>query len=300
MNFFNRQLKLLIKDLVIEKSRVKFNIEKSLVGYPNKANIQIYDLQASSRQQIEEENIRVELYAGYENPPLLFSGDIINVLHQKQGVDWITILYCGDAIENINNSTINKTLRAGATTETIFNELVGSMEGVTKGITKGLTNCLTGKQSLLRGLQLTGNVKDWLKKISEEWGFDYSVNDGIIETTEKNKPLNDAPIFIINQKSGMIGSPERSDVGVNVKNYLLPELRLGRRFEIKSISEKINAGNLFFRKVPPIKNEGVYRIDKLIHVGDTHENTWETTINGRVFNVWSKNDFRNSNTNRYW
>lgn len=81
----------------------------------------------------------------------------------------------------------------------------------------------------------------------------------------------------------MIGSPERSDVGVNVKNLLLPDLKLGRRFEIKSISEKINAGNLFFRKAPKIKNEGVYRIDKLIHVGDTHDNQWETQINGRIF-----------------
>ena len=81
----------------------------------------------------------------------------------------------------------------------------------------------------------------------------------------------------------MIGSPERSDVGINVKNLLLPGLKLGRRFEIKSISEKINAGNLFFRKVPAIKNGGVYRIDKLVHVGDTHDNMWETRINGRIF-----------------
>ena len=148
--------------------RVKFNIEKSLVGYPNKANIQIYNLKSESRQEIEEDGLVVELYAGYENPPLVFSGNIINVLHQKQGVDWVSILYCGDAIKDINNATINKTLAPGATTENIFNELVGSMEGVSKGITKGLTTCVSGKQSLLRGLQLTGNVKDWLKKIADE------------------------------------------------------------------------------------------------------------------------------------
>jgi len=168
MNFFGRQVKILIKQLSIEDLRVKFNVEKSLVGYPNKANIQIYNMSVSSRQEIEEENIEVKLHAGYENPPLLFSGNIVNVLHQKQGVDWITTLYCGDAIKDINDSIINKTLAPGATTETIFNELVESMEGVTKGITKGLTNCISGKQSLLRSLQLTGNVKDWLKKIADE------------------------------------------------------------------------------------------------------------------------------------
>jgi hypothetical protein len=81
----------------------------------------------------------------------------------------------------------------------------------------------------------------------------------------------------------MIGSPERSDIGVTVKNLLLPNVKLGRRFEVKSISEKINTGNLFFRKVPPIKNEGVYRIDKINHKGDNFDNEWSTLLHGRVF-----------------
>lgn len=95
--------------------------------------------------------------------------------------------------------------------------------------------------------------------------------------------MNDVPPYIINQNSGMINSPERTDVGVTVKNLLIPELKLGRRIQIKSITETINVGNLFFRKVPSIKNEGIYRIDKLIHIGDTRGNEWETTISGRVF-----------------
>ncbi len=168
MIFFGRQAKVIIKSLNIIDLRIKFNVEKSLVGYPNKANIQIYNLKSTSRQQIEEDGLKVELYAGYENPPLLFSGNIINALHEKQGVDWISTLYCGDAIKSINNATINKTLAPGATAENIFDELVGKMDGVTKGITKGLSKCVNGKQSLLRGLQLTGNVKDWLKKIADE------------------------------------------------------------------------------------------------------------------------------------
>ena len=45
----------------------------------------------------------------------------------------------------------------------------------------------------------------------------------------------------------------------------------------------INVGNLFFRKIPPIRNKGIYRIDKLIHTGDTHDNPWSTQINARVF-----------------
>jgi hypothetical protein len=83
----------------------------------------------------------------------------------------------------------------------------------------------------------------------------------------------------------MIGSPERTDIGVTVKNLLLPELKLARRIKIESLTEKINIGNLNFREVPPIRNEGVYRIDKLVHEGDTRGNIWQTTITGRNFNV---------------
>ena len=282
-NLFGRKVKVIFKGAIVEDLAVEFTVEKSLVGYPNKARIVIYNLKESRRESLKEEGKEIELHAGYNTPILLFKGDIVNVIHQYIKPDWVSTLYCLDSITAINNATINKTMPAGSTTSQIFDELTKQMDGVTKGVTQGLQKCLNGKQSLLRSLQLTGNVKDWLKKISEQCGFDYSINEGIIETTEKNKPLTDLPPVIINHKSGMIGSPERTDVGVTVKNLLLPDLKLGRRFQIKSISETINVGNLYFRKVPPIRNGGIYRIDKLIHTGETHGDAWETQIHGRVF-----------------
>lgn len=281
--FFGRQAYLNTGSLFIRDLRMQFNVEKSLVGYPNKANIKIYNLKESSRKVLSEKDKEVLLYAGYDDVVLIFKGNIINVVHRKEQTEWITEMFCGDSITVLNDAVVNKTLPAGSNATTILNELVNSMQGVTKGITNGLDKCINNKRSLLRSLQLSGNVKDWLKKLSEQCGFDYSINDGVLETTEKNKPLNDAPVFVINQKSGMIGSPERSDIGVNVKILMKPDLKLGRRIQIKSISESLNVGNLFFRKVPKIKNEGIYRIDKMIHIGDTRDNTWETQISGRIF-----------------
>ncbi len=282
---FNRKIKIIIAGFESEDIRINFNIEKSLVGYPNLGNIKIYNLSENSRNMIEEKGLQVQLYAGHEDTgvPLLFSGDIINAVHLKTGPDWISEIFSADGINALSTSTINKTLPAGTDTEQIYNELTGQMAGISKGITEGLKNCLSGKRSLLRELQLSGNIKDWLDKISKDCGFDYSVNDGVIETTPTNQPLSDVPPVIINQASGMIGSPERTEIGINVKNILLPALKLGRTIKVESISEKINVGNLFFRKVPPIRNEGVYRIDKLIHVGDNYDNPWETSIQARIF-----------------
>jgi hypothetical protein len=167
--FFNRKLKIEIDDLCIEDLRCQFDVEKSLVGYPNKANIKIFNLKSDSRTKIEKAGLKVSLYAGYEdNCPLLFSGNIINVLHKYQPPDWISELYCGDAIKSINEATINKNMPAGTTTPQLVDTLVGQMDGVSKGVMDGLRKCVNGDQSLLRGLQLSGNVKDWLKKIADD------------------------------------------------------------------------------------------------------------------------------------
>ncbi len=157
------------------------------------------------------------------------------------------------------------------------------MQGVTKGITEGLKDCLTKKRSLLRGLVLSGNVKDWLDKLSQNCGFDYSINNDVLETTIKDKPLNDEPVAIISQANGMIGSPELTEIGVKAKSLLLPQLKLGRRIEIQSISAKINIGNLVFRRVPATIGVGTYRADKIQHVGDTRGNDWHTDIEARKF-----------------
>lgn len=282
-NRFGRVYRLKIGDFETTELRLQFEVTKSLVGYPNTANIKVTNPNETS-QQIIAEGGPVELYTGYnDSPVLLFSGCIVNSIPHFAQPDFVYEIYAGDKADVLAEATINKTLAPGATTETIFNELVSKMDGVAKGATEGIKNCLSGKQSLLRSLQLTGNVKDWLKKISEDCGFDYSVNDGVIETTVKNQPLSDELPYIVNQKYGMIGSPERSDIGVNVKVLMEPALKLGRKFKVESLTEKINAGNLFFKPVPAVKNAGVYRIDKLIHRGDTHDNEWSTEINGRIF-----------------
>lgn len=271
-NFFNRKYKIIIgneKDggLEIVDLRVSFNVELSLVGYPNMAEIKIYNLNKQNRNKIKKEFTKIFLHAGYsDNLSLIFSGDIVNVTHEKKESDWITVLYCGDSIKTINSSIINKTLPAGQTTESIFNELVSNMKDVTKGVTDGLKDCMTKKMSLLRGLVLSGSVKEWLEKLSKNCGFDYSINNGVIETTSKDRPFSDEPALIIKQDNGMIGSPEVTEIGIKVKSLLLPNMKLGRKIEIKSII-----------------GEGTYFAYKINHIGDTMNNDWFTKIEAKNF-----------------
>jgi hypothetical protein len=284
MSYFKREAKVVIAGSLIEDLRIYFRVEKSLVGYPNLALIRVYNLSPSEQAKIEKDGLDISLFAGYEgNAPLLFKGEVTNIHHRYVAPDWITEIYAGDSIKAYNDSVINTNMAPGSTPSQIFDTLVSQMKGITKGISKGVDDCLSKNRSLLRSLQLTGNVKDWLTKLANDCFFDYSINEGIIETTPANKPFLDAPPHVVNQNSGMIGSPERSDIGVTVKVLLSPELKLGRRFRIEAITTDLNVGNLYFRKIPPIRNQGIYRMDKLISIGDLRDNIWETAINGRVF-----------------
>jgi hypothetical protein len=266
---------------------MSFRVEKSLVGYPNLAEILIYNLDSNYRDAIEEKDLQIYFHAGHEDTGdfSLFSGQTTNVIHEYVKPDWQSRIFASDAERGINSSTIQKSLPEGLNSEQIFDELVGQMEGVTKGLIAGLSNCVTGKKSLLRKLILSGDVRKWLNQLAKDCGFDYSINDGVIETTETGKPLFDVPSIIINQASipPMIEAPERTEIGANVKTLLYPQAKLARRFKIEATTTKINIGNLFFRSVPPVKNQGVYRIEKLIHIGDTHAQPWFTHFFGRYF-----------------
>lgn len=296
---FNRVTLFKADDLILDdpKLRIDFEVTKSLVGYPNLAHFNIYNLSEQHRNMLisgdngigsstfsSGKGSMINFYAGYaEGSKLLFVGRVVNVIHKYIAPDWISEIYAGDAFDVLNTATINKTLAPGASAEQIFDELIGEMKGVTKGIANGVKNCLNRNRSTIRSIMLAGDVKTWLKQLAEDCGFEWSINDGIIETVERGKPLTDEEPFVVNQDSGMIGSPMRTDVGVDVRVLLRPELRLARRFRVESINDFVNVGNLYYRKIPPIRNEGVYRIDRLVHKGSTRTDLWETMIGGRIY-----------------
>ncbi len=289
---FNRKIKVSIPGIgEVEDLRIAFKIEKYLQGSPNLGTISIYNLSENSRniiaQEVSETSagsfLQIQLFAGYEDTgtPLIFTGDIINAVPLKQDTDWVMELYCGDGTALFNDPVINETIPAGTTLNEFYDKLVSKMSGVVKGVTEGLTNCLSGKQSFLFSMIASGDVKTYFDMIVNDCGIEWFISDGVIESIQKGIPLYDEPTIIINQANGMIRSPERTEMGCIVTNFLLPSAKLGRTFKVEALSTKINIGYLNFAKVPPVRNEGIYRITRMVHSGDTHGNQWQSQLEGQ-------------------
>lgn len=283
---FTRKWKVKIDDFETEDLRIKFEVDKSLVGSPNLMKIDIYNLKESNRNLIKETYQNIELYAGYEdNMPLVFKGQLRTVSHLLVGVDWVTTIYAGDGALALENATINKTFPAGTSQASLVETLLGELAttgGIAKGKLEGIKECITKKKSLLKSLIMSGGVKEWLDTLSKNCGFDYSVNDGVVDTNTKGKPLTDEPSFLISQKTGMIGSPELTEVGANVAVYLRGDLKLARRFKIEAISATLNVGNQYFRKVNKSVTGNTYMIQQIKHTGDSHDNDWKTELTGII------------------
>jgi hypothetical protein len=282
---FLRKVIIKVDDVELKDFKITFEVEKYLHGTPNKANVKIWNLKKSSRDQIEEKGKKVEILAGYEDTEtgLVYSGDIVNVVHTKTQTEWVTEILSGDGIDILGGSIVNQTMAAGSSMNQVYDALVARLPGISKGVTKGIKNCLSGKKSLLRSLQLTGDVKSWLDQIAKDCGFEYSVNENIIETNPTGQPLSDLPPIQVNQAKGMKNSPKKTEKGVNVKTILNPNLKLARTIDITDTGKEIPKGTGSFEEVPGTIDQGVYRIVKIVHRGSTHENTWESEIESDTF-----------------
>ncbi|MDC9606872.1 phage protein [Xenorhabdus griffiniae] len=262
MRQFGRQVKLNIgntkESIEITNLRVAFEISKTIGSEPNPATIQVWNLNPSHRNLITSKIYnRVSLAVGYEELRVIYMGDIIEAITQRDGLDFIIQLTCGDGYEAYTGALVNKTLAAGATDTSILAEATRSMR-----VGNGVVD-LPKDRALPRGKVLTGNARDIMHKIARNNGADWSVQDGNMTVLPKSKVLADNEGFVLSQEAGMIGSPEKTDDGLSVSCLLNPVMRIGGLVRVQSIIPEYS---------------GDYKVTALEHSGDFMGDNWTTKI----------------------
>jgi len=262
----------------ISKLRVTFEIVKSVLSFPNLAKISIYNPNQNTLSLLQNKFTKILFNAGYVgNLKLLFSGEIRNVFQTRADVDTIVTIYAGDGEKSWQNSTFNKTLSENISISNTIKEVAGSFVDLTIGEIAGLPD----NASKLRGQVLSGSSKDILDNFAKEYGFEWSIQNEEVVITSINKPLLTSQIALINAQTGMLGTPTITEIGVDVKTLLNPELLPNRGFTIESSNANIQIGNLFFRNVNRRKAEGVYKIQEVTFKGDSRDSQWSSQIKGR-------------------
>lgn len=233
-----------------EQLLVEFDIEKSISGTSNELNINIYNLAETSRNAIGKEFSDIEIQAGYVPPDgngrfidltgVIFSGQIEDWTHNREGPDIITTVRASDGGKAIRKSTIAQTFPAGTPVELIVEALFAKF--AENGVLRGEW-IFPEMEPYLRPYSISGAVSRELNQLGRSHGFYWSIQNQVMEIIPGNFYL---PLITeLNKNTGMIGYPQVTDNGVRVISLINPEIRPNRLIAIQS--EFVEAANGEFR-----------------------------------------------------
>ena len=266
---------------IIKGLRITFEITKSILSFPNLCKLVIYNPNEDTLSSLQKKFTKIVLNVGYEGDVrLLFKGEIRNVSQNKNSVDRLITIFAGDGERDWQNATFNRTFTENVTISSAIEDVLKTFKDVTIGSIEGLPQVA----DKLRGQSLSGSSKDILDGFGDEYGFDWSIQDGEIVITPIDSPIQGDEAVLVNAATGMIGSPTVTEIGADVMTLLNPRLLPNRAFKIESVNADIQLGNLFFRNIKKTTAEGTYKIQEVIFKGDSRDGEWTSSVKGQIIN----------------
>lgn len=226
-----------------ERMNLTFTVEKTMSDSENganKAEILISNLSNESRERIEKSAAEessvtnnkiatVSLYAGYDKYNLIFKGNIKNVGREKNDTDINTVIYAFDTSISVPLSISIQNKSLSSVISYIAKE-------------KGINLSIKIEDRVMNNYSFNGNFRDFLKDASNEYGFNYYVNDQTLFIYDEEKPKNASKI--ISRANGLIGIPKISSTGSVIQCLLSPQYGLGDLITLDASYGDFNIGDL--------------------------------------------------------
>lgn len=267
--------------LDLSNLRIKFAVKRSDTVTPNTADIRVYNLDEKTAIQIRKEFTRVILQAGYEgNQGVIFQGNIKQVIiGRESATDTFIDIIAGDGDRAYNYAIVSTTLAAGSRPADQINAASNAMSA--KGTTLGHTGDLPPNQ-LPRAKVMYGNARKFLTDAADTTAKIWSIQDEKITFVGKNAYLPGEAV-LLTSKTGMIGTPQQTNEGVNVKCLLNPNIKVSTRIKIDNASIQAFKINLAVPNSPanipaPLSADGVYYVLVVEHQGDTRGVEWYSNL----------------------
>lgn len=233
-----------------------FSISKKDAQSPNEARFVLFNISKQNSEMLKKSFEKITVSAGYPNNfGIIFSGNVKSYTFGRDRTELYLDIKAGDGDKAYNYSVISKSLAAGATPDNIVQELSNAM-GVPVGFKSELDN-----RALPRGKVMYGRPQEFMREQSDGQGCTWSIQDGEILML-KRTAVKEGEAVLLTPKTGLIGVPTQTDVGVTGKCLLNPKLQIGAAVKLESeYTESLN---------------GEYRLIKVTHKGDTRGNDWYT------------------------
>lgn len=267
--------------LDLSELRIKFVVKRSDTMTPNVADIRVYNLEEQTAIRIRKEFTKVTLQAGYQgNYGVIFQGNIKQVIvGRESATDTFIDIVAGDGDRAYNFAVVNATIAKGSTQTDQVNAAIGAM--TPKGVTAGHLSDMPTSQ-LPRGKAMFGNARNYLRDAAQTTQSSWSIQDEKVTFVAKKAYLPGERV-VLTSKTGMVGTPQQTNEGVNVKCLLNPNIKIASRIQIDNASIarfKINLAvpNSAANIPAPLTADGVYYVLVVEHAGDTRGVEWYSSL----------------------
>lgn len=249
--------------------RIEFEIEKSLDKQPNKGDVKITNCAPTTRAFLEKRPLIVRVDAGYDGDVgHLFTGDLRWGASKLSNVNWETRLQLADGDRAYRYAAVNRSYKKGTTVLTALRECASAMSLV---LPSNLEVTPDLQRQFATGISIQGPARDELTRLLAPFGYTWSIQDGKIQILKDADPRPGVAL-LISKDTGLIGTPE----------YAAPE-------NIKK-PPTLTIRHLLYRSVTPgglvrVKSkgtDGVFKVQRVKHHGDTHGDEWTTEIEARA------------------
>ena len=254
---------------------IKFKVEKNYIGQPNRMDLSIYNLSATTRRGLQGQGSFVRLLAGYQsdfpNLPIVFQGNARNIEHVREGSDWVTRIQCGDGETAYRFGIANNTFPPGTTSSSIAIYLAQQFKqgdplniDITAFVNKAPTIAYP-YAAFSSGFSVQGNA---FEELSRLLGGKYtlSIQDGELRALQASDYVPTG--YRLSASTGLLGSPEHGTPNLaNLPTVLKLNCLLNPRIKPGDLVT-VDSQNL----------HGNFRCHKVTHTGDLDGNDWKTEI----------------------
>ena len=220
----------------IGELRIDFSIDKTAHRHPNKATIEVYNLNKDLSAMCETKGTSFELFAGYDGDVgLIFRGSARTGKNSKgvktisNGVDRITQIEAASGAKYYTTAKINKAFGADVTYRQILDEISKTFGDVKLRVPKeiNLDEKITGASAFV------GRSADVLDQLAMSLGFDWFDDDGAIVITTPDGDTGETAV-LLTPSTGLIGPAIKTSKGVDGVSLINSGVRAKRIVEIRT------------------------------------------------------------------
>lgn len=248
--------------------RVTGMFQKTIMGVPSPSTISLYNLKRTTRNGIKAALTKITVEAGWSGTELrkVFQGSVLNAYSERNGADIITKLAALPGYGALTRGISTLTAAPGTSVVEVAKTLANDLPGV--AVSDSGFSGVKG-QIEAGGWSYAGTTREGLNKLSEEYGFSWSINDGEFGAIADKFMMPDF-IDLQGDNGGLINiapivtGPLQTETGVKIKALYIPGVTVGNSIKVTSL---INP-----------RLSGTYRIHTINISIDAYSEAWTMDI----------------------